>query len=99
MYLLQQEIAPNNRADTHHLRVMGVAAGFSADFTPAVIPWSLPVQLDADSHELVHSLSDHTSTTQDFNVPKFFRDSEADPLNLSMKHKQAGFTSLDTVPC
>lgn len=73
---------------------MGVAQGYSADFTLAVTGWSLPVQSDADSHELVHSLSD-----QDFVVPKFFRASEADPLNLSMKHIRAGFTGLDMVPC
>lgn len=38
---------------------MGVAPGYSADFSPAVTHWSLPVQSEADSHELFHSLPDH----------------------------------------
>lgn len=95
--MLQQEIAPSNSADTHHPRVVGIAPGYSADFSPALARWPLPVQWDAHSHELVCSL--WSSIAQYFIVPKFFRDSEADPLNLSTKHIQAGFTSLDTVPC
>lgn len=58
VFLWQQEIAPSNTADTHRLRVMGVALGYSADFIPAVTHWSVPVQSDADSPELVRSFSD-----------------------------------------
>lgn len=40
--MLQQEIAPSNSADTHHPRVVGIAPGYSADFSPALTRWPLP---------------------------------------------------------
>lgn len=74
------------------------ALGYSADCTPNVTCRTLPgAQSDAGGHELA-LLTLWPSITQDFIVPKFFRDSEADPLNLFMKYIQAGFTSLEHGP-
>lgn len=77
---------------------MGITPGYSADFTPAVTGWSLPAESSADSHELVHSLFDQAP--HKILLPQ--NSSEIQKLTLStssMKHIQAGFTSLDTVPC